>query len=155
MGINILYKLLGVKTMARNIPPLIIEHYETTNNLLYMAVIEYKKNTYLSIIDNIKGSEISAYVLDAAEAENIDIDWFLTICTRWYYENSEKYPLSIELHKMGYFEKISPIIKTFKMDNVSRLAGKIFIYDIYAKPKVKRKKVNRVQTNVIPISFKK
>jgi hypothetical protein len=138
----------------KNAPPLIIEHFQDHSNMMFLALIEYKKTTYLGVIDNIRGNEISAFVLDTAAAENLDVAWFVTIATKWYYESSEQYPLSFEFAKIGQAERVTTILKTFKIDYVSRLVGKIFHFDLDRKPKIKRKKVQMIPAGVA-VTFRK
>lgn len=132
----------------KNAPPLILEEIQGRANYLYLTLIEYKKEKYLTIIDNISGNDISAFVLDYAEAENIDVAWFLSVANIWYYKSSEKYPLSFEFAKLGVKNKVAPVLRTFNIDHVSRMIGKIFVYDIDSKPKVKRKRVNLIPSSV-------
>lgn len=132
----------------KNAPPLVLEEIQDRANYLYLTLIEYKKEKYLTIIDNISGSDISAFVLDYADAENIDLAWFLSIANIWYYKSSEKYPLSFEFAKLGVKNKITPILRTFNIDYVSRMIGKIFVFDIDSKPKIKRKRVNLIPSSV-------
>lgn len=132
----------------KNVPPLILEELQDKANYLYLTLIEYKKERYLAVIDNIRGSDISAFVLDYADAENIDMKWFLSIANIWYYKSSDKYPLSFEFAKIGVKNKVTPIMRTFNLDYVSRMIGKIFVYDIDAKPKIKRKRVSVIPSSV-------
>lgn len=132
----------------KNAPPLILEELQDKANHLYLTLIEYKKERYLTIIDNIRGSDISAYVLDYVDAEDIDMAWLLSVANIWYYKSSEKYPLSFEFAKLGVKDKVEPILRTFNIDYVSRMIGKIFVYDIDAKPKIKRKRVNIIPSTV-------
>jgi hypothetical protein len=132
----------------KNIPPLIIEELQDRANHLYLTLIEYKKEKYLTIIDNIQGSEITAFVLDYAEAEEVDVNWLLSVANLWYYKSSNRYPLSFEMARIGAKNKVTPIMKTFNLDYVSRIIGKIFLYDTDAKPRVKRKRVAVIPTSV-------
>jgi hypothetical protein len=132
----------------KNAPPLVLEELQDRANHLYLTLIEYKKEKYVTIIDNISGSDISAFVLDYAEAENLDVAWLLSIANIWYYKSSDKYPLSFEFAKLGAKNSITPILRTFNIDHVSRMIGKIFVYDIDSKPKIKRKRVNLIPSSV-------
>lgn len=132
----------------KNAPPLVLEELQDRSNYLYLTLIEYKKEKYLTIIDNISGSDITAYVLDYADAESIDLAWLLSIANIWYYKSSEKYPLSFEFAKLGVKNNVTPILRTFNLDYVSRMIGKIFVYDIDSKPKIKRKRVNLIPSTV-------
>lgn len=140
--------------MAKKIPPLILENLDSNDNHAYLTLIVYKKQKYLVIVDNIVNEEISAFVLDIAETENIDVNWFLSICNLWFYASSEKYPLSFEFAKLGQLDHVKRIIKTFNINSVSRIVGRIFMYNIQNKPKVKRRKIIPVP-EYIEIKFKK
>lgn len=130
------------------IPPLILEEVQASANYLYLTMIEYKKERYLTIIDNIQGSDIKAFVLDHASAEGMDVQHILSIANLWYYRSSERYPLSFEFAKLGIKDQVAPILRTFNLDHVTRMIGKIFVYDIDAKPKVKRKRANQIPGSV-------
>jgi hypothetical protein len=140
--------------MAKKIPPLILENLDSNENHAYLTLIIYKKQKYLVVVDNIVNEEISAFVLDFAESEDIDVNWFLSTCNLWFYSASEKYPLSFEFAKMGQLDKVKKIIKTFNINSVSRIVGRIFMFNIQNKPKVKRRKIVPVP-EYVEIKFKK
>jgi len=140
--------------MAKKIPPLILENLDSNDNHAYLTLIVYKKQKYLVVVDNIVNEEISAFVLDIAETEDIDVNWFLSVCNLWFYASSEKYPLSFEFAKLGQLDKVKRIIKTFNINSVSRIIGRIFMYNIQNKPKVKRRKIIPVP-EYVEIKFKK
>ena len=127
--------------MAKKIPPLILENLDSDQNHAYLTLIIYKKQKYLVVVDNVGNEEISAFVLDMAEAEGIDVKWFLSVCNLWFYSSSEKYPLSFEFAKTGHLNTVKKIIRTFNTNSVSRIVGRIFMYNIQNKPKVKRRKI--------------
>lgn len=110
----------------KSTPELKIEFSEQDN--IYFSVIEYKRQSYLCIIDNITPSEVSAYVLDFIEQQNIPVDSFLSTVTRWFYESSELHPLSVELTKLGVKAKMSTIYRTFDISFISRIVGQAFLY---------------------------
>lgn len=110
-------------------------------NTFFLALIEYKREEYLCIIDNIKSSEIDAYVLDYADQENIDVKAFLQAVTRWFYSNSDEYPLSVELARNGLTSWGAPIYRTFDSTYVSRIVGRGFTFDLMNKSKVRRRRV--------------
>ena len=122
-------------------PPLHIENLEDTSNLLFCTLLEFKRVKYLVIIENVVNDEIQAYALDSLASEGIDQDWFLSVATRWYYSASDRYPLSFEFAKIGQADVIKKVLKTFNVNSVSRVIGKLFVYDVNSKPKIKRRKV--------------
>ena len=129
------------------------ETLEGPENQVYMALVEYKKIKYLVIIENIIEEEIQAYVLDNLVAEGINQEWFLSVATRWFYSASDRYPLSFEFAKLGKGDIVRKVLKTFNINSTSRIIGKLFTYQINAKPKVKRRKINTISEGV-EIKFK-
>lgn len=102
-------------------PPLVFEELQDQSNLTYLALIEYKKVKYLTVIENIVDEEIQAYVLDNLAAEGIQQDWFLSIATRWFYSASDRYPLSFEFVKMGHGDIVRKVLKTFNVNSTLSL----------------------------------
>jgi hypothetical protein len=147
---------LEQKDLTKNrIPSLKIETLNDRGNFLYLSLIEYKRETYLCVVDEVTEDTISAFVLDYAEQENIKISAFLSFVTRWFYSNSDNYSLSTELAKLGLSEHMSPIYKTFEITYVTRIVGNPFSFK---KPKsttkVKRRRVAAIP-DYIEIVFKK
>lgn len=138
----------------KKIPELKVELVKDRGNLLYLALLEYKREIYLCIIDNISPNEIGAYVLDYAEQENIPINEFLSAVTLWFYKASDKHPLSVELAQQGLTEALAPIYKTFDTTYVSRIVGNAFTYEGLTKNKVRRRRVIPIPEG-IPIKLKK
>jgi hypothetical protein len=135
--------------MTQKAPPLILENIDESQlNNAYLTLIIYKKQKYLVVVDNVHDEEISAFVLDRAGAEGVDLNWFRSVCNLWFYKSSDKYPLSIEFAKMGNLDKVKSMLKTFNVTSISRIIGRIFMYNINQKPKVKRRKIVPVPTYV-------
>ena len=122
-------------------PPLIFEELQNQSNLLFLTLLEFKKIRYLTIVENVVDSEIQAYILDNLAAEGIDQDWFLSVATKWFYSSSNRYPLSFEFAKLGKSDVVRKVLKTFSINSTSRIIGKLFMFDMNSKPKVKRRKV--------------
>lgn len=132
----------------KKIPSLVIEKASDRGTHFYLSVIEYRKENYLVVIDNINDTEINAYVLDLAEQEGIDPKQLLSVITRWFYSASEKYPVSFEFSKLGITEATKRIYRTFEVAHVTRLIGNDFSYDIFDAPKIKRRRVSIIPTGV-------
>ena len=135
-------------------PPLIFESLEDSSNYIFLTLIEFKKIKYLTVIENVIDSEIQAYILDNLSAEGIDQDWFLSVATKWFYSSSNRYPLSFEFAKLGKSDVVRKVLKTFSINSTSRIIGKLFMFDMNSKPKVKRRKV-AVIPETIEIKLKK
>jgi hypothetical protein len=125
----------------KKIPDLKIELVSGRGNFLYLSLIEYKRESYLCVVDNIKPSEIGAYVLDYADQNRIDLSQFLQAVTRWFYAKSDDHPLSVELARYGLTEWAAPLYRTFDTTYVSRIVGHGFAYDSMSKSKVRRRRV--------------
>ncbi len=125
----------------KRIPELKIELVAGHGNYLFMSLIEYKRETYLCVIDNIKPSEIGAYVLDYAEQSNVDVKQFLQAVTQWFYGKSDNHPLSVELARYSLSGWAAPMYRTFDTTYVSRIIGRGFAYDAMEKTKVRRRRV--------------
>lgn len=136
------------------IPELKIELVNDRANLIYLSLLEYKRDTYLCVIDNISPTEIGAYVLDYAEQENINVSNFLSIVTRWFYSKSDRHALSVEIAKHGLTETLAPIYRTFDATYVARIIGNAFSYTDVQKTKIRRRRVAIVPEGVT-IRFKK
>lgn len=134
----------------RKIPSLIIERAEDSGNFFYLSVIEFRKENYLVIIDNITSQEIGAYVLDFAQQEGMNLQDLLTLITHWFYraEAGTTYPLSFEFSRIGIAGRTNLIHKTFELAHVTRVIGKDFRFDFETLPKVKRRRVNRIPAGV-------
>lgn len=125
----------------KKIPLLKIELLNDRGNLLYLSLLEYKRENYLCIIDNLNSSTIGAYVLDYAEQEGVPLNEFFSIVTEWFYSKSDTCPLSIDLARRGLTERLSPIYKTFETAYISRIIGHAFSYAGAESSKVKRRRV--------------
>lgn len=134
--------------MAKKSPPLHVELVENNQNYLYLSLIEYKRTTYLCVIDNVKKDEITAYVIDNITDNSLSLQDFLSVCNIWYYRSSEKYPISMEFNRLGLNDRVYSLVKTFNSDYVTRIVGKVFTFNLDAKPKVKRKRANLVPKGV-------
>jgi hypothetical protein len=129
-----------IATMAKA-PPLVFEELQDELNCIFLTLIEYKRVKYLTIVENVIDDEIHAYVLDLLPAEEVDPNWFMQVATKWFYSSSERYPLSFEFAKLGQGEVIKKALRTFNINSASRVIGKLFKYNVNAKPKVRRRKV--------------
>lgn len=131
----------------KKIPDLQFEIIQQPSNLLYLTVIEYKRENFLTVVDNITEDEVIAFVLDVAEQEGITLQQFLSIANRWYYSDSKNHPLSIEFAKHGLTPTVAPMIKSFDLNCVSRIIGYPFVYKLLMK-RVKRRRVVQIPDTI-------
>jgi hypothetical protein len=137
----------------KKIPVLIVERVNCRENFIFLSLLEYKKENYLCLIDNIDDTSISAYVFDHAEQNNLPMGSLLSLAVNWFYSKSEQYPVSVEFARHGMTELVAPIYKTFDLANVSRIVGHSFSFK-QEKTKVKRKRITPLQEG-IPIILRR
>lgn len=139
----------GAHTVPKKrIPSLIVERAEDQGNFFYLAVLEYRRENYLVVVDNIDDEEVGAYVLDFAQQEGISLKQLMSVITLWFYRGSFRYPLSFEFSRLGLAPATNRIYKTFELNHVTRLIGKDFSFALNAQPKVRRRRANRIPAGV-------
>ena len=132
----------------KKIPSLVIEHAEDQGNFFYLSVLEFRKENYLVVVDNISESDVTAYVLDYAQQEQINLKQLLSVITLWFYRGSHQYPLSFEFSRLGITHRTNRILKTFELTHVTRLIGKGFEFDLLEAPKVRRRRASKIPAGV-------
>lgn len=125
----------------KRIPELNVERVQTPANLHFLCMLEYKRDEYLCIVDNITPATIGAYVLDYADQENVPLNELLSVATKWFYAKSDNHPLSVEVASLGLTERLAPIFRTFDTAYVSRIVGHAFTYEAMNKTRVRRRRV--------------
>lgn len=128
----------------KRIPNLIVEFASDSGTMFFLSVLQYRKEDFLVIVDNISSEEVGAYVLDFAQQEQLNVRELMTLVTRWFYESSMKHPLSFELSKLGIGPVVNKIYKTFELAHVTRLIGYDFRYDFETAPKIRRRRVSLI-----------
>jgi hypothetical protein len=132
----------------RKIPSLVIEHVSDTGNLRLLSMLEHRRDRYLVIVDNISDDAITAYVLDYAQQEGVDLRTFIQLAEDWLATSNGEYPLSFELSKMGLTNIAKRIYKTFDLAYVTRLVGQPFSYDLQTPLRVRRRRANKVPAGI-------
>jgi hypothetical protein len=132
----------------KKIPNLVVERVEDSGNYFFLSVLSFRKDNYLTIIDNITDESVSAYVLDFAQQEGLDLKQLISIITTWFYRASYKYPLSFEFSRLGIAQYTNRIYKNFELAHVTRLIGNDFKYDLLTPPKVRRRRVSMIPAGV-------
>lgn len=128
----------------KKVPNLIVEFASDSGNMFFLTVLEYRRQNYLAIIDNVSSDEIGAYVLDFAQQERLDLRQLMSVITLWFYRGSGNYPLSFEFSRLGMSPMTNRIYKTFELPHVTRLIGNDFRFDFETPPKVRRRRVSLI-----------
>ena len=132
----------------RKIPTLIVENVSDTGNLRMLSMLEHRRDKYLVIVDNMDDEAITAYVLDYAQQEGIQLDTFIEIAEAWLKHSNGEYPLSFELSRLGLTETARRIYKVFDLAYVTRLVGRAFSFDLTPPIKIRRRRASRIQSHV-------
>lgn len=132
----------------RKIPSLIIEHVSDQGNLHLLSMLEHRRDRYLVIVDNISDEIITAYVLDYAQQEGVDLITFINIAEEWLEKSGGGYPLSFEISRLGLTAAARKIYKTFDLAYVTRLVGRSFSFDLTTPTRVRRRRASRVPAGV-------
>ncbi len=128
----------------KKIPGLVIERAEDQGNHYFLSVLEYRRENYLVVVDNITDEELGAYVLDFAQQEGMSLKELMSVVTLWFYRGSFDYPLSFEFSRLGLAHRTNRIYKTFELTHVTRLIGRDFRFDLLTPPKVRRRRVSKI-----------
>lgn len=134
--------------MKRRIPTLIIEQVADEGTLHLLSLLEHRRDRYLVIVDNIDEERVTAYVLDYAQQEGVDLEAFVHLARAWLQRSNGQYPLSFELSRLGLTTSMRRIYKTFDVAHVTRLIGRPFAYDLTTPVRVRRRRAARVPAGV-------
>lgn len=132
----------------KKIPDLHVEFASDQGNFFFLSVLEYRRENYLIIVDNITEDGVGAYVLDFAQQEGIDLKQLISVITTWFYRAHYKYPLSFEFSRLGMAQHTNRIYKNFELAHVTRLIGNDFRFNLQEAPKVRRRRVNLIPAGV-------
>lgn len=132
----------------KRVPELVVEFVSDAGSLHYLSVIEYRKENYLVVVDNITSEEVGAYVLDFAQQAKLDTKQLLSVVTEWFYRGSERYPLSFEFSRRGMTPFATKIYRNFELTHVTRLIGNDFRFDVENAPKIRRRRVGMIPAGV-------
>jgi hypothetical protein len=117
-------------------------------NLNLLSMLEHRRERYLVVVDNIDDEAITAYVLDYAQQEGVDLITFIDVAEKWLQHSDGKYPLSFELSRLGLTSVARKIYKTFDLAYVTRLVGRSFSYDLTTPIRIRRRRASRVPAGV-------
>lgn len=140
--------------MRKKIPPLAIDYVIDDTNLHLLSIIEYKRNEYIGIIDNVTSSTVKVYLMDHDKPNSLSSNELLSQAIYWYYQSSAKHPLSVELAIQGLSPLTSAMYRSFDINGISRIVGNVFEFPDLTKNIVKRRRVLPIQEG-IEIKLKK
>lgn len=139
--------------------PLITEPHPTGyEGYPFLTLVRYNDENYLNIIDNVINKQIIGYNLDMCAAANINEMLLVSIAEDWFYgERNKRFPLSVEISKLGLASSLTPILRCYPIEFVSRVIGPLPEYKMGGVYKSKRKKKKSIppELEVLDKRFRK
>lgn len=121
--------------------PLIVEpHPSDYNGLPFITLIQYSKQAWLTIIDNVDKDCVRAFVLDLCGPESVDEDLIVGVAHEWYATLKGSVPLSVEFARRGLTATSSKIYRTLNLEYVSRIIGPVISYPTDDIKRIKRRR---------------
>lgn len=133
--------------MRSKIPLIVESHPVEYTGYPFITLVQYNKQNYLTIVDDVTDTEMNVYVLDLCGPETIDQNMILTIAERWYDEKRNEYPLSVLFSRLNITPIVSKILRTFSIDYVTRVIGPVPQF-IYKKTTIRRRKRKNLPVNI-------
>ena len=125
---------------ANHVPLIVEPHPENYNGYPFITLIQYREKQILSVVDTATDKNIKAFVLDLCGPEGLDEEVVVSLIAEWYYENGERYPVSIEFSKLGIASRMARICRTYNIDFVTRVIGPLPRFNLTETKSVKRRR---------------
>jgi len=137
------------RTRGNPIPLIVEEHPVEYEGYPFITLIQYRKEHYLTIVDNTTPKTIKSYVLDYCGPSNVEEDTIIEVAAYWWDNNREQYPLSFEFSKLGATGKVSGIYRSFNIEYVTRVIGPLPKFEMQETHSIKRRKRKPMPKGVI------
>lgn len=123
---------------------IIIEpHPDNYNGLPFITLLQYRKEHFLTIVDDSNDVEIKALVLDLCGPTETNKNFIINNAIEWF-DNYSHMPISFYFSMNGHSSVVEKIYKTFSTECTTRVIGPLPCYSMDSAPtsRKKRKKVN-------------
>lgn len=140
---------MPAKQTKNNPLPLINEdHPDDYDGYPFITLIQHHDEHVLTIVDNINDKYIKAYVLDWCNPAGIDEQQLIEIAAEWYYNNSNRFPISFEFSRRGLTEQVSALYRHFAIGYVTRVIGPLPEFEMSTNKSIRRRKRKPVPNGV-------
>ena len=137
------------RSKRANPVPLIVEpHPKDYDGYPFITLIQHRNEHILAIIDNASDKTIEAFVLDLCGPEKINEEAIIMIAAEWYQDDGARYPISVEFSKRGLTKETSKILRSYKVDFVTRVIGPLMSYPMDNVISVKRRRRKAVPPGI-------
>ena len=125
-----------------NAVPLVTEpHPENYKGYPFITLIRYNNENVLTNIDNVTKTQVIGFVLDMCSQHNLNEMAIVNVARDWFESGRNKHhPLSIEFSCMGLAGDISPIVRAYPIEYVSRIIGPLPSYKMAGAYKTRKKR---------------
>lgn len=115
------------------------DHPSSYKGYPFIALIQFKKSHLLIIVDNISKDKLKGYVIDLCGPSNVDEEEFITAVEDWY-NTKRNIPLSVYFSANGLATSFQRIYRLFPMEEIIRVIGPLFTYDMTTIHSIKRRR---------------
>lgn len=128
--------------------PILVEDYpQGYSGPPFLTLIEYGDTCYLTVVDFVTNSSVSAYVLDMCKSEGLDDVMVVSlIATNW--ETYKNKPVSILFGLLGISQKMAKIHRTFQLVDITRVIGRFPTVDLSQSKTVKRRRRREIDKTI-------
>jgi hypothetical protein len=121
--------------------PITVEDYPTDyHGYEFITLIKYNDEVNLGIVDNVTKRHITAFCLDLCGPTGVSEAEIIKVAQKWFINNKENYPVSIEFCKRGLENHSAMISKSYSIDYISRIIGPVFYFEMNNPHKTRKRK---------------
>lgn len=136
------------RTRGNPIPLIVEPHPSDYRGYPFITLIEYRKEHFLTIVDNAADTHIEVFVLDLCSPVRLDEERVIEVAVGWWEEKRNRYPISIEFSRCGMSDDTSRIHRSFNVEFVTRVIGPLPRFEMNEVYSIKRRKRKPVPANI-------
>lgn len=137
-----------MKKISKKYPLIVESHPEDYQGYEFITLIQYNDENHLTIVDNSNNKFIDCYVLDFCKTSKVDEAMVITVAEHWFLTAGRKHPISIEFSRRELTSELSPIVRRFSIDYVTRVIGPLPHFNMTGTTKVRKRKRKGVPNGV-------
>jgi hypothetical protein len=142
----------SVSPRQQNIPLIIEPHPVDYTGYPFIALIQYRKEHVLTIIDNIDEREVKAYVLDLCGPADVAESMIIDVATQWYDSAKNRHPLSVEFSRRGMVVEVSKVYRSFATEFITRIIGPVSQFPMFEVKSTKRRRKRAIPPSLLNIT---
>lgn len=129
--------------------PLIVEdHPADYDGYPFITLIQQHTSHVLAIVDDVDDKRLRAFVLDLCGPSGVNEEQVIHVAAEWYDNSKDRYPLSIEFSKREMAEAMSPLLKSYNIDFITRVIGPMPRFTMHTNASIRRRRRKSVPEGV-------